>query len=253
MNIFRNSIIFFLILLIIHPVSAMSLALNSSWHIQFSGTQKYPTRDIFNVDLFDTSKAVIQKIQTKWSKVICYISAGTREDWRPDVQKFPASTLGNTVDGWKWENWIDVRNTTVQKIMQSRMDLAKSKWCDGIDPDNVNGHENNTGFQLSSSDMIAYNQFLVTEAHKRWLLIGLKNAQSLISSIGKDYDFFINESCYTYNECGAYISMISLWKPVIIMEYTGIRKSWCRQAKSSWFVLQYFNLDLSGTSRVCTY
>ncbi len=58
-------------------------------------------RNIYDVDLFDTLITVIQKIKTRGSTVICYISAGTREDWRPDIQSFPASAIGNTVDGWK--------------------------------------------------------------------------------------------------------------------------------------------------------
>ena len=46
--------------------------------------------------------------------------------------------------------------------------------------DNINGHENPTGFRLKKPDLVAYNKFLASEAHKLGLAIGLKNG--LVSS-----------------------------------------------------------------------
>ena len=42
------------------------------------------------------------------------------------------------------------------------MDLAKSKGCDGIEPDNVDGHEddNDTGFNFGYDDQLRYNRWL---------------------------------------------------------------------------------------------
>lgn len=39
----------------------------------------------------------------------------------------------------------------------------------------MNGHQNPTGFPLTKPDLLAFNLFLVGEAHKRGLAIGLKN------------------------------------------------------------------------------
>ena len=60
-------------------------------------------------------------------------------------------------------------------IMQARLDLAVQKRCDGVEPDNVDGYANDTGFDLSSLDQLTYNQWLASEAHTRNLSIGLKN------------------------------------------------------------------------------
>ena len=47
--------------------------------------------------------------------------------------------------------------------MGKRMDLAKSKGCDGIEPDNVDVYSNhNTGFHFTASDQLAYNKWLAT-------------------------------------------------------------------------------------------
>ena len=46
---------------------------------------------------------------------------------------------------------MDIRSTVVRNIMTARMDLAVSKGCDGIEPDNVDGYESNTGFPITAA------------------------------------------------------------------------------------------------------
>src|SRR5262245_25529096 len=41
---------------------------------------------------------------------ICYVSAGSFENWRADAGQFPASVLGSK-NGWPGERWLDVRQT----------------------------------------------------------------------------------------------------------------------------------------------
>lgn len=33
------------------------------------------------------------------------------EDWRDDADDFPAEAIGNDLDGWGGEKWLDVTNT----------------------------------------------------------------------------------------------------------------------------------------------
>ena len=103
--------------------------------------------DVYNIDLFDTSAAVISALRSKGKHVICYFSAGSYENWRPDIRAFPASLLGRNLDGWEGERWLDVRKLDVlMPIMRARMEQAAKKGCHGVDPDNVDGYSNNTGF-----------------------------------------------------------------------------------------------------------
>lgn len=53
----------------------------------------------------------------------------------------------------------------------NRLDVAVYKGCDGVEPDNVDGYTNNTGFILTAEDQLMYNRFLADEAHERGLLI----------------------------------------------------------------------------------
>lgn len=70
--------------------------------------------------------------------MICYFSAGTYEPWRPDASSFTAADRGSSLaPEWPDEYWLNLNSTNVRKIIQSRIELAGSKGCDGIDPDNV--------------------------------------------------------------------------------------------------------------------
>ena len=73
-------------------------------------------------------------------KVICYFSAGSYEDWRPDASEFKKEDLGRDLDGWPGEKWLDLDSENVRRVMKGRVELAKEKGCDGVDPDNVDGY-----------------------------------------------------------------------------------------------------------------
>jgi hypothetical protein len=93
--------------------------------------------DIWDVDLFNTPREVFQTLHAQGKKVICYFSAGTAEDWRPDYQKFTPEAIGEPMNCWPGEKWIDYRTDNVWSIMQKRIQLASNKGCDAIDPDNL--------------------------------------------------------------------------------------------------------------------
>lgn len=42
--------------------------------------------EVIEVDMFDATISEIQEMHDRNQKVVCYISVGTIEDWRPDVQ-----------------------------------------------------------------------------------------------------------------------------------------------------------------------
>ena len=67
---------------------------------------------------------------------------------------------GNVLDGWPDEKWLDTRSENVRKIMKSRILLAKKKNCDAIDPDNMDGFDNHSGFPLNYNTQWDYNKFI---------------------------------------------------------------------------------------------
>jgi hypothetical protein len=58
---------------------------------------------------------------------------------------------------------VDIRSDAVKAIMQSRLDLAVSKGCDGVEPDNVDEYTNKNGLGITAADQIAFNTFVATE------------------------------------------------------------------------------------------
>ncbi|MBE9138244.1 endo alpha-1,4 polygalactosaminidase [Nodosilinea sp. LEGE 07088] len=161
-----------------------------TWQWQLAGTinTSYAV-EIYDVDLFNTPLVTIQELQASGKKVVCYFSAGSYEDFREDKDQFLPEELGSTLNGWEDERWLDIRSTNVHKIMKSRLDLARKKGCDGVEPDNMDGYTNNSGFNLTAKDQLAFNKFIANEAHKRELSVGLKNDLDQIIELVDYYDF----------------------------------------------------------------
>ncbi len=175
--------------------------------------------EMYDIDLFDTTTTTIDALQADGRVVVCYFSAGSREDWRQDADAFEASDLGNALDGWAGENWLDVRSENVRAIMAERLDRAVDKGCDGVEPDNVDAYANDSGFALSADDQIDYNRFLATEAHARGLSVGLKNALGILPELEADFDWALNESCLLWEECTALRPFLEAGKAVFHSEY----------------------------------
>jgi hypothetical protein len=93
--------------------------------------------DIWDVDLFDTPRETISVLHQKGKRVMCYLSVGGSESWRPDFLTIPQSDLGDIMPKWKGERYMDLRSPTVWTLMQNRVRMAYEKGCDALDPDNV--------------------------------------------------------------------------------------------------------------------
>ncbi|MEK6849303.1 MAG: endo alpha-1,4 polygalactosaminidase [Nanoarchaeota archaeon] len=224
-----------------------------SWQWQLMGelNEEYDV-DVYDVDLFDTSKESIAALKAKGSRVICYFSAGSYEDWRSDEADFSDDVLGNTLEGWEDEKWLDIsRIELLAPVMRKRLDLAVEKGCDGVEPDNVDGYANDNGFSLTAQDQLGYNKWLAAEAHERVLAIGLKNDVDQILELVNDFDFAVNEQCFEYGECELLLPFVEREKAVFGVEYELEPEEFCERAKSmrlSWLKMEY---DLDGGRISC--
>jgi hypothetical protein len=224
----------------------------TSWQIQLQGNLDTSiSASAYDIDLFDNSASTIATLHAAGRKVICYFSAGSYEDWRSDAGQFPAAALGNPLDGWPGENWLDTRSAAVRTIMQARMDLAVTKGCDAVDPDNVDGYTNNPGFPLTAATQLDYDTFLATSAHARGLAVGLKNDLDQVPSLVTSFDFAVNEQCEQYSECGLLKPFISANKSVFGIEYQGTVSSVCPTANADNFDTLIKTLALDATRTPC--
>lgn len=226
----------------------------TSWQIQYTGTFD-SSLDVqaFDIDVFDTSAQTIADLHAKGKKVICYFSAGSYENWRPDQAQFPAAALGKNLDGWPGEKWLDVRDATVRSIMKARLDLAQQKKCDAVDPDNVDGYTQDSNFDISAADQLSYNRFLASEAHARGMSVMLKNDLDQIGDLVADFDGAVNEECMEYGECDVLEPFIKANKAVFHIEYGSASKvnSVCPPSNALNFDTLIKNLDLDATRISC--
>ncbi len=174
---------------------------------------------MYDVDLFDVSTDVIDELHAAGRIVICYFSAGSHEDWRPDEDEFPPTTLGQPLDEWPGEHWVDIRHERIREVMAARLDLARERGCDGVEPDNVDGYANDTGFPLAAEDQIDYNRWLAKESHRRELSVGLKNDLDQVDDLVGSFDWALNEECLAYDECDRLRPFVSAGKAVFHVEY----------------------------------
>ncbi|KAL2816218.1 hypothetical protein BDW59DRAFT_175848 [Aspergillus cavernicola] len=196
----------------------------TSWQIvlQSAITTSSSTADVsvYDIDLFDNTKATINALHSQDRKVICYFSAGTYEDWRDDAADFQERDLGSPLDEWEGERWVDLSSERIRAIMTARLDLAVEKGCDGVDPDNVDAYDNEQGgIGMTEENTIDFVNWLADEAHNRGLAIGLKNAGAVISSVIGNMQWSVNEECADYNECDVYRVFLDEDKPVFHIEY----------------------------------
>ncbi len=196
---------------------------NTTWQWQLSGEINTGyTVDVYDVDLFETSAATISSLQGMGKKVICYFSAGSSENWRSDFSKFETSDKGKALDGWPGELWLDVRSQNVLNIMTARLDLAVEKGCDGVEPDNMDSHNQDSCFSVSADDQLKYNRALANLARSRGLSVALKNDPGQVADLVAYFDFSVTEECHQNNECSDYSAFTASNKPVFNAEYLKI-------------------------------
>ena len=126
-------------------------AVTDTWHWQLKGTiDTSIAATVYDIDLFDAPQATIDALKAQGRRVVCYFSAGSSENWRSDFARFAADDMGNPLDNWPGERWLDTRSANVREIMKARLDLAVTKQCDGVEPDNMDGYQNGSGFELDA-------------------------------------------------------------------------------------------------------
>ena len=196
--------------------------LGTTWQWQLQGTidTSFDVA-VYDIDLFDVDAATIESLHAAGRTVICYLSVGTFEPFREDAAAFPEEVKGNPYDPpFQEELYLDVRDPRVAAIMEARFDLAVAKSCDGVEPDNVDLHDQDSGFAITPEESLVFNRFLATAAHARGLSVGLKNNLSQLNELVDDFDWALNEECFAFQECDAYLdNFIAQDKAVFHAEY----------------------------------
>jgi hypothetical protein len=109
--------------------------------------------------------------------------------------------------------------------------MCRDKGFDAVEPDNMDGYRNRTGFPLTAADQLRYNRLIARLAHERGLAVGLKNDLDQIPELVGDFDFAVNEQCAQYRECDALTPFVEAGKAVFHVEYEVSTRSFCPEAR----------------------
>jgi len=211
--------------------------------------------DLYDIDLFDVDEATVQALKAGGRTVVCYLSAGSVEDWRPDALDFPEEVIGKNYAGWPGEKWLDIRRIDLlAPVLRARLDNCAAKGFDGIEPDNIDGYTNDTGFPLTYADQLAFNLWLADEAHLRGLSIGLKNDPDQVPDLVNIYDWALVEDCFAEGWCEQMLPFVQAGKPVFAAEYVESGTApgdFCPQAAELGFSAILKRLELDAYREGC--
>jgi endo-alpha-1,4-polygalactosaminidase (GH114 family) len=216
---------------------------------------------VFDIDLYEDGQvsgndhtvntAAVNAIHRQGGHAVCYLSAGTTENFRPDYDKYVHfdrthghSLIGKPFSGrFPNEYWLNLNNNRGQRDFILRQLAARTRRCanagfDAVEYDNVETYAQPTrvtGWHVSVHTQLIFNTALAKMAHSNGLSVGLKNDLGQVPRLEPKFDFAINEQCFQYHECTnnpspGYKAFLRDGKPVFQVEYRIPPSSFCRDA-----------------------
>lgn len=227
--------------------------LGAAWQYQLSGPLDLDAEaEVFDVDGEEASAEDVAALHDRGAYVVCYVSAGSHEDWRPDADDYPDDVIGAPLDDWPGERWVDVRRTDVLlPLIEARLARCREKGFDAVELDNVDGYANETGFPLTAEDQLAFNRALADAAHRAGLAVGLKNDADQVVDLVDAFDFAVVEECLSYGECDRYGPFVTAGKPVFLVEYELDIDEVCEAARARGFSAITKDIDLDAPRQGC--
>jgi hypothetical protein len=230
-----------------HPKAGMS------WQWQLTGTIDTSVNvEVYDLDAFTTPAGTVSALKAAGRHTICYVNAGAKEDFRPDAGRFPTSVVGKALEGWPGEKWLDIRRwDVIEPVLTERFKTCRSKGFDAVEPDNLDGYSNSSGFPLTADDQLAYNRHVADLAHRMNLAVGLKNDVEQAATLAPAFDFAVNEECARYQECETLRVFTAAGKPVFHVEYDLDTGQFCPAAKALGFSSMKKKLSLDAWRQPC--
>ena len=219
-----------------------------TWYWQLTGRVRTQIpAAVFDIDGFENSAAKVADLHRLHRHVICYIDVGTWERWRPDAKTFPRSVLGKP-NGWPGERWLDIRQVSVlEPIMLKRVRMCARKRFDAVEPDNIDGFSNTTGFPITAHDQLVYDEWIARQAHRLGLAVFQKNDPEQASALQPYFDGVLDEQCNQYRECSAFHKYLARGKPVLDAEYKpSLYPGFCAADARARMMGVLYNVGLNG-------
>jgi hypothetical protein len=218
-----------------------------TWYWQLTGkVDNDESVAAYDIDGFENSAAEVATLHGQGKHVICYIDVGTAEDFRPDYKEFPKSVLGRS-NGWPGERWLDIRQLSVlEPIMTRRFEMCKEKGFEAVEPDNIEGYANRTGFPLTAQEQLTYDEWVANEVHSLGMAVLQKNDGEQTQELLPYFDGALSEQCNQYEECADFEPYLAAGKPVLNAEYHLATAKFCAADDAAGIMGARYNLALNG-------
>jgi hypothetical protein len=201
---------------------------------------------VFDVDLYASDGTTpnatgVSQVHALGAHAICYVDAGTYENFRPDAADYTAfdTSCGGCLlgknNGWPGEQWLNVNDDKGQRTfilaeLGKRVDKCVAAKFDGVEFDNVDGYANDTGFTISAQAQEDFDIAIAALAHQKGLSVALKNDVEQVSDLAPYFDYAVNEQCFEFTECDQYAPFVNQGKAVFNVEYNAQPSAFCAPA-----------------------
>jgi hypothetical protein len=209
--------------------------------------------DFFYLDPEQQPPGGLASLHEQGRHYLCYLSAGTVENFRDDAELFPERAVGNVMQGFPNERWLDVRDAEVQRLMALRIQRLAQAGCDGVVPASLTGYAAESGFDLSVADTLRYARFLAEQLHAAGLSAGLTGPAELTAELWSSFDFGLAISCVRGSQCAEFGVFATAKKPVLYLEVgaEGEALELCNSADALGFQAIISDPGFTGRCVVC--
>jgi hypothetical protein len=215
------------------------------WQLQGAVNNNEPVA-AYDIDGFENEAGEVAALHAQGKHVICYIDAGTAENFRPDYGSFPKSVLGRS-NGWPGEKWLDIRQlSTIEPIMAVRFRMCREKGFDAVEPDNIEAFSNRSGFPITAQQQLTYNEWIATEVHSLGMAVLQKNDGEQAAQLQPYFDGGLVEQCNQYHECPDFAPYLAAGQPVLNAEYHLSDKKFCAADEAAGMMGARYALSLNG-------
>jgi hypothetical protein len=208
---------------------------------------------LFYLDAELQDPADLATLRAEGRHYLCYLSAGSLEDFRDDAQEFPEQVIGKPLIRFPDERWLDVRAPVVRELMARRIEALARAGCDGVPPSSLAVHAADSGFALTVDDALDYSRWFAERIHAAGMSAGLTGPAELTSELWPTFDFALAISCLEGSRCAEFAVFEQAGKPVLHLELgdEASAAQICKDAEGLGFVPLITSPSFNGESVLC--
>jgi hypothetical protein len=228
---------------------------NARWLVQLDGAVDIEQEaDFFYLDPEQQDPDDLATLRAQGRPYLCYLSAGSVESFRDDAADFPVSAIGNPLENFPRERWLDVRDSAVRGLMAKRVAGLSAFGCAGVPPSSLSVQVADTGFDLSLTDALDYARWLAERIHAAGMSAGLTGPATMTAELWGAFDFGLAISCVNGSGCSEYAPFESAKKTVLHLEVGDERNASfiCNAAKSLGFYVLVSDPGFTGHAIACS-